>query len=943
MGADVGSCPSAGVSHRAVHLSSGTYRMQGLNLAHGASIYGAGQETTVLEGTVLGLRTGRHLSDVTVTQGTWSGISLQGEAPEIRNCMIRGNRAISYGGGIRCFGTGSPKIANCTIIRNEGPGAGGVYCYRGNAAVITNSTISQNFGLGVPGRMTGSGVHSCCESSVEMVNCIVWGNYGASLGLEDGGTIDARYSCIETSEVWPGVGNINADPLICGWTGEAEVYVDASAPEGGDGSAGSPFSNLASAFAQTRVDLFEDSPCIGTGQDGVTMGAESDTCQTLVTQSRVIHLSPGTYPVLALDLSGGVSILGSGEDQTIIEGTLRNLQTSAALSDLTITRGTSAGILITNAESPEIRNCTIHNNHADLGAGGILCLDGSSPTITNCTIRDNSGINGGGLSCIRRSSPRLDNCTISDNSVTSRGGGVYCEDNCSPVLSSCTVRRNLASVYGGGIFLYTDCSPTLTNCDISENQARIDIGGIGGFGASPTVTDCTIRWNVAKDHLNNSSTEGGGVFFSGLDANPVLTNCVIVGNVASSGGGVYCGSGVSLTMVDCVISRNAADDGRMPCKWCRGGGLDCFWGSIVELVNCRIEENWSRGSGGGIYNDDGLLTLRGCTVRGNASAEEGGGLYFYERDDSQVEACYIVGCYAQGQGGGVYCKGASPGFVNCIVTGNWSGADCGGVRCSDYDFGREIEPSSPTFLNCTFYENRSQAEEGKETTCCDPDSVPKFSNCILWNNGSGLMCGDIQEDNCLIHADPQFFRPGVFDFSRWTSIDVGGVTRRMPSFIVEEPDLSLRPTSPAIDAGIWEGAPSEDITGTSRLCGHAVDIGAYEWCEGSAEFLRGDSNRDGTMNLADAVYILQNLFIHGPDILCPDAADSNDDESVDLADAVYILQNIFIMGPAIPEPGPERCGIDPTGHPQGGPDLPPCDYCSEACQDPPVACPQPAV
>ncbi len=107
-----------------------------------------------------------------------------------------------------------------------------------------------------------------------------------------------------------------------------------------------------------------------------------------------------------------------------------------------------------------------------------------------------------------------------------------------------------------------------------------------------------------------------------------------------------------------------------------------------------------------------------------------------------------------------------------------------------------------------------------------------------------------------------------------------------------------------------------------------------------ASFKRGDSNRDGTVNIADAVYVLQNLFAAGPAILCMDAADSNDDESVNIADAVYVLQNLFAAGPAIPAPGVEVCGPDPTPHPTPGePDLPPCEYCEGACKTPPVACP----
>ncbi len=82
---------------------------------------------------------------------------------------------------------------------------------------------------------------------------------------------------------------------------------------------------------------------------------------------------------------------------------------------------------------------------------------------------------------------------------------------------------------------------------------------------------------------------------------------------------------------------------------------------------------------------------------------------------------------------------------------------------------------------------------------------------------------------------------------------------------------------------------------------------------GEPIFKRGDANKDGGMNIADAVYILQNLFAQGPAIACRDAADANDDESVNIADAVYILQNLFAQGPAIPPPGPDVCGPDPVG------------------------------
>ncbi len=119
---------------------------------------------------------------------------------------------------------------------------------------------------------------------------------------------------------------------------------------------------------------------------------------------------------------------------------------------------------------------------------------------------------------------------------------------------------------------------------------------------------------------------------------------------------------------------------------------------------------------------------------------------------------------------------------------------------------------------------------------------------------------------------------------------------------------------------------------TFLLVGDALGRGMVQVLNsggGDGGFIRGDSNRDGAVNIADGVYILQNLFAQGPPIFCPDAGDANDDEGVNIADAIYILQNLFAQGPAIPPPT-GACGPDPTSGAAG--DLPPCDYPQNLCK-----------
>jgi hypothetical protein len=75
-------------------------------------------------------------------------------------------------------------------------------------------------------------------------------------------------------------------------------------------------------------------------------------------------------------------------------------------------------------------------------------------------------------------------------------------------------------------------------------------------------------------------------------------------------------------------------------------------------------------------------------------------------------------------------------------------------------------------------------------------------------------------------------------------------------------------------------------------------------------FRRGDANGDGSMDIADAIRMLQILFA-GAENPCEDARDTNDDGSTNIADAVSLLMHLFVQGAAPPAPYP-ACGGDPT-------------------------------
>jgi hypothetical protein len=78
-----------------------------------------------------------------------------------------------------------------------------------------------------------------------------------------------------------------------------------------------------------------------------------------------------------------------------------------------------------------------------------------------------------------------------------------------------------------------------------------------------------------------------------------------------------------------------------------------------------------------------------------------------------------------------------------------------------------------------------------------------------------------------------------------------------------------------------------------------------------ATFRRGDSNADDQVDVSDAQYTLDTLFLGSPPPACMDAADFNDDGRLDISDPIATLGFLFLGGGAPPHPFQDE-GTDPT-------------------------------
>src|SRR5262245_43779133 len=88
----------------------------------------------------------------------------------------------------------------------------------------------------------------------------------------------------------------------------------------------------------------------------------------------------------------------------------------------------------------------------------------------------------------------------------------------------------------------------------------------------------------------------------------------------------------------------------------------------------------------------------------------------------------------------------------------------------------------------------------------------------------------------------------------------------------------------------------------------AISISPYA---PGATFVRGDADRNGSIDLTDPVNIINSLFLGAGPLPCADSGDADDSGELDLTDPIQLLNFLFLGGGPPPPPYP-FCGEDPT-------------------------------
>jgi hypothetical protein len=165
-------------------------------------------------------------------------------------------------------------------------------------------------------------------------------------------------------------------------------------------------------------------------------------------------------------------------------------------------------------------------------------------------------------------------------------------------------------------------------------------------------------------NLTVSGGNSSSIFHIGSTSNANISGLTIANGFVSGGGvggGIYNEQG-TLTLTNCVVTNSQAVSS--------GGGGIYNDHAVLMATNCVISNNRSS-NGGGINNNQSMLTITNSTVTGN-SGSNGGGI-LNDRGTATAQNCTI---YQNGAatGAGISNSGsisaASLTVSNCTITGN---------------------------------------------------------------------------------------------------------------------------------------------------------------------------------------------------------------------------------------------------------------------------------
>ena len=470
------------------------------------------------------------------------------------NTLIVGNSATASGAAI----WGSATLVNC-VVASHPPES----YYPGPGPPLPGILLHGRFRLN---------------------SCIVWGNAGDAPGPTNIVVEHSNVSFDDTDGVWPGVGNLRADPLFADTlTGDFSLLPgspcidagDPALPRDDDGS-------LADIGLTPRDDGYpslEKLPEIRVIKPRYVSSTKHDSIA-------VVNRGEGELMVEPLDLPAGFTTPVTTSLNVAPGDTAHIPVTFVGAGDMT--RGDLT--VVSNDPAQPIWNSYLY---------GVLGTWAGNTLSTQTWTHDMNPY-------------RIESILEHGETLRIHAGVIV-----HPVRQDSRLRIEGRLVVQGtpdkrvrfrtgeverwsGIEISGGDSSSLTHAIIERADTFYDGGGIrvSGAGTHVDLVDCTIRYNrswMSNYHGGEEWSSGSGGGIAVLDSATVaLRNCYLAENRAGGVGvAAYVAGGARATFERCVIARNR-DDAFSNLSAKGAPGAISVWRGAIEVTNCTIYDNTAR-------------------------------------------------------------------------------------------------------------------------------------------------------------------------------------------------------------------------------------------------------------------------------------------------------------------------------------------------------------
>lgn len=336
--------------------------------------------------------------------------------------------------------------------------------------------------------------------------------------------------------------------------GAGEVYFDASASSGGDGSQSKPYNTVTSSNLGTTNHFAPGTYRIASSlspysYDGISfIGENRDTTilqytgsDTFITSSYGMTFSTITLKGCSIVSNGGsltatntVFDSGIAKEETESDnykygnsygGAIKKATSSSSSFDW----GDIFGGGGSSDKSITIDNCIFKNNYASYG--GAIYAEKCTVTITNTCFENNHAENGGGaIAALNGVALTIKNCEFDrDYSSFDAGGAVYLFNVSSASIQNTDFRNCSASIGGAVASLISPV--TITESNFSENKANWTGGAVFAMYGSLTST--------SSNYYQNTAYNGGGIYADNLTSFNVNGGIFKSNAALSSAGAIF--------------------------------------------------------------------------------------------------------------------------------------------------------------------------------------------------------------------------------------------------------------------------------------------------------------------------------------------------------------------------------------------------------------------